>query len=112
MTITDDSLAGYGIDEVGGRVHDLLGTRCDPYVNRLLMGVDFDFHCHSNLVRAVAPHGLTEIDVHDVLNVFQVTGLNSDDRVLYACLSSEAGRPSGILCRDRSVVRDLGVPGR
>lgn len=41
VTITDDTLAGYGIDEAGGRVHDLLGTRCDPYVNRLLMGVDF-----------------------------------------------------------------------
>ena len=39
VTITADTLAGYGVDEVGGRVHDLLGTRCDPYVNRLLMGV-------------------------------------------------------------------------
>ena len=29
-TITADSLAGYGVDEYGGRVHDLLGTRCDP----------------------------------------------------------------------------------
>jgi hypothetical protein len=37
------------------------------------------FHCHSNLVRAVLPYGLTEFDVHDVLNVFQVTGLNDDD---------------------------------
>ena len=55
VTITDDSLAGYGVDEFGGRVHDLLGTRCDPYVNRLLTGEDFNFHCHSNLVRAVAP---------------------------------------------------------
>ena len=32
VTITDDSLASYGIDEHGGRLHDLLGTRCDPYV--------------------------------------------------------------------------------
>ena len=47
VTITADTLAGYGVDEVGGRVHDLLGTRCDPYVNRLLMGVDFDFHCRT-----------------------------------------------------------------
>lgn len=31
VTITGDSLHGYGIDEVGGRCHDLLGTRCDPY---------------------------------------------------------------------------------
>ncbi|MFH8619602.1 urea carboxylase-associated family protein [Streptomyces sp. NPDC017979] len=79
-TITDDTLADYGRDGDGGRVHDLLGTRCDPYVNRMLSGVDFDFHCHSNLVRAVLPHGLTEFDVHDVLNVFQCTGLNEEDR--------------------------------
>lgn len=79
-TITSDTLAGYGIDEYGGRVHDLLGTRCDPYVNRLLTGEDFHFHCHSNLCRAVFPHGLTEFDVHDVLNVFQCTGLNHDDK--------------------------------
>jgi uncharacterized protein YcgI (DUF1989 family) len=79
VTITSDSLAGYGVDEFGGRIHDLLGTRCDPYVNRMLTGEDFDFCCHSNLVRAVAPHGLTELDVHDVLNVFQCTGLNRQD---------------------------------
>jgi uncharacterized protein YcgI (DUF1989 family) len=79
-TITADSLAEYGRDAEGGRVHDLLGTRCDPYVNRMLTGEDFDFHCHSNLTRAVLPHGLTEFDVHDVLNVFQCTGLNEDDR--------------------------------
>ena len=79
-TITSDSLAGYGVDDYGGRIHDLLGTRCDPYVNRMLTGDDFDYCCHSNLVRAVAPHGLTELDVHDVLNVFQCTGLNRQDK--------------------------------
>jgi len=79
-TITADSLASYGVDEDGGRVHDLLGSRCDPYVNRMLTGEDFDHCCHSNLVRAVRGHGLEEQDVHDVLNVFQLTGLNADDR--------------------------------
>ncbi|MFI5585284.1 urea carboxylase-associated family protein [Amycolatopsis sp. NPDC051758] len=79
-TITSDTLENHGVDGEGGRVHDLLGTRCDPYVNRMLTGEDFDFHCHSNLVRAVAPFGLTEFDVHDVLNVFQCTGLNHDDQ--------------------------------
>src|SRR5260370_40522643 len=46
----------------------------------MLTGDDFDYCCHSNLVRAVAPHGLTELDVHDVLNVFQCTGLNRQDK--------------------------------
>ena len=80
LTVTGDSLAGYGRDAEGGRVHDLLGTRCDPYVNRMLTGEDFDFHCHSNLVRAVLEYGLTEFDVNDVLNVFQCTGLNDEDK--------------------------------
>lgn len=98
VTITGDSLAGGQLDTVldaqgniiqgkgfgttqwGGRVHDLLGTRCDPYVNLLMGGETFDFHCHSNLTRAVVPFGLTELDVHDVLNVFQVTGLDEQGK--------------------------------
>ena len=78
-TITGDSLAGYGVDDEGGRVHDLLGTRCDPYVSQMLNDEQFDYHCHSNLTRAIRPWHLTEFDVHDVLNVFQCTGLNDDD---------------------------------
>ena len=70
----------YGRDEDGGGCHDLLGTRCDPYVHKLLNGEEFDLCCHSNLVRAVAPYRLTELDVHDVLNVFQVTGLTPEGR--------------------------------
>jgi uncharacterized protein YcgI (DUF1989 family) len=46
----------------------------------MLTGSSYDFHCHSNLVRSILPYGLTEFDVHDVLNVFQVTGLDSQGR--------------------------------
>ncbi|GGE71680.1 urea carboxylase-associated family protein [Nesterenkonia cremea] len=74
-TVIADSLAEHPDTEV---IHDLLGTRCDPYVNRMLAGYDFDHHCHSNLTRAVQPYGLTEFDVHDVLNVFQFAGLNEN----------------------------------
>lgn len=91
VTITGDSLADYGVDHDGARLHDLLGTRCDPYVNRMLTGEDFDFHCHSNLVRAVLPHGLTEFDVHDVLNVFQCTGLNEDDQYFMKACPAKVG---------------------
>ncbi len=76
---------------MAGGSHDLLGTRCDPYVNKLLTGQDFHFHCHSNLVRAVLPFGLTEFDVHDVLNVFQVTGLNHDDLYFMRDCPAKAG---------------------
>jgi uncharacterized protein YcgI (DUF1989 family) len=77
-TVVADSIV-YGIDEDGAGCHDLLGTRCDPYVNQMLSGKAYDFNCHSNLVRAILPFGLTELDVHDVLNVFQVTGLRRTD---------------------------------
>lgn len=73
VTVVADSLADHPDAAV---IHDLLGTRCDPYVNRMLTGDDADHHCHSNLVRAVAEFGLGESDVHDVLNVFQFAGLN------------------------------------
>ena len=88
VTITGDSLQDYGKDGEGGRLHDLLGTRCDPYVNRLLTGKDFDYHCHSNLTRAVLPYGLTEFDVHDVLNVFQCTGQSGITAVSVLSLQS------------------------
>lgn len=74
-TVVGDSLADHPDADV---IHDLLGTRCDPYVNRMLADEDFDYHCHSNLTRAVHEHGLAESDVHDVLNVFQFAGLNAD----------------------------------
>ncbi|KAL1304323.1 hypothetical protein AAFC00_000725 [Neodothiora populina] len=80
VTIVADSLKDYGVDQWGGRCHDLLGTRCDPYVNTMLSGDQYNFHCHSNLTRAVAPFGLTEFDVHDVINIFQVTGLNEEGK--------------------------------
>ena len=60
----------------------------------MLTSTSYDYHCHSNLVRAVLPHGLTEFDVHDVLNVFQVTGLDSQGR--YFMESSPATKDSFI----------------
>ncbi|TSD40419.1 urea carboxylase-associated family protein [Rhodococcus sp. KBS0724] len=81
-TVVADTL-NYGLDDDGAGCHDLLGTRCDPYVSTVLSDSSYDFHCHSNLTRAVAPYGLTELDVHDVINVFQVTGLMHDDERYY-----------------------------
>ena len=82
-TITDDTLAWYGFDEFGGSVHDVIGTRCDPYTNNLLSGGQYHHCCHSNLTRALADaRGLSlkeaETLVHDVLNVFMCTGFTQD----------------------------------
>ena len=82
-TITHDTLGWYGFDADGGGVHDVIGTRCDPYTNRLLSGSDYHHCCHSNLTRALAsaralPVREAEMYVHDVLNVFMCTGFTRD----------------------------------
>jgi len=81
-TVIGDSIQ-YGYDADGAGCHDLLGTRCDPYVHKMLTGEELDCCCHSNLTRAVAPYRLTEQDIHDVLNVFQVTGLTAEGHQYY-----------------------------
>lgn len=82
-TIIEDTLDWYGIDSFGGSVHDVIGTRCDPYTGNLLAGSQYHHCCHSNLTRALAdhlgvPHADAEPMVHDVLNVFMCTGFTRD----------------------------------
>ena len=82
-TITRDTLDWYGIDEYGAGVHDVIGTRCDPYTNHLLTGGDYHYCCHSNLTRALAearnlPLAEAETHVHDVANIFMCTGYTRD----------------------------------
>lgn len=82
-TVVADTLDWYGIDQDGGSVHDVIGTRCDPYTNHLLSGQDYHHCCHSNLTRAVAAAVDMPIEeaqglVHDVLNVFMCTGFTRD----------------------------------
>ena len=82
-TITHDTLDWYGFDAFGGSVHDVIGTRCDPYTNRLLNNNDYHHCCHSNLTRALSqrsklPLEEAELLVHDVLNVFMCTGFTHD----------------------------------
>jgi uncharacterized protein YcgI (DUF1989 family) len=79
-TITHDTLDWYGRDDDGGAVHDILGTRCDPYTNVLLKDDPYHNCCHSNLTRALVaerslPAADAELLVHDVVNVFMCTGV-------------------------------------
>ncbi|GAB5358140.1 hypothetical protein AAMO2058_000433200, partial [Amorphochlora amoebiformis] len=81
-TITFDTLEWYGWDSDNAGVHDVIGSRCDPYTNAVLRGEDYDRCCHSNLTRALVERGLSikeaEDHVHDVLNVFMCTGFTLD----------------------------------
>lgn len=82
-TIIEDTLGWYGMDADGGSVHDVIGTRCDPYTHHALSGVQYHHCCHSNLTRALADHmgvprAQAEPLVHDVMNVFMCTGFTRD----------------------------------
>ena len=82
-TITHDTLDWYGWDADGAGVHDVIGTRCDPYTNHALRGLDYHHCCHSNLTRALAEYksislAEAELHIHDVLNVFMCTGFSLD----------------------------------
>jgi len=83
-TVTHDTLGWYGMDPFGGSVHDVIGTRCDPYTHTLLSdGGQYHHCCHSNLTRSLADHmGVSRAEaeplVQDVLNVFMCTGFTRD----------------------------------
>ena len=115
-TITHDTLGWYGFDADGAGVHDVIGTRCDPYTNRLLTGDDYHHCCHSNLTRALAERmklpRRSWAHVHDVLNVFMCTGFERVPPLLHEGEPGASRRFHRILRRDRSSRRAVGLPGR
>ena len=99
-TITWDTLDWYGYDKDGGSVHDVIGTRCDPYTSKLLSNTDYHYCCHSNLTRALINKKGIKLDeaeklVHDVLNVFMCTGFTFDTKQYF--MKSSPVRPGDYL---------------
>lgn len=99
-TITHDTLDWYGFDEFGAGVHDVIGTRCDPYTNFLLTGAEYHHCCHSTLARALAaarglPLAEAEAHVHDVVNVFMCTGFTPDTHQYF--MKASPARPGDFI---------------
>ena len=99
-TITWDTLDWYDYDDDGGSVHDVIGTRCDPYTSKLISGNDYHYCCHSNLVRALVNEKKMKVHdaekiVHDVLNVFMLTGFTKDTKQYF--MKSSPVRPGDYL---------------
>jgi uncharacterized protein YcgI (DUF1989 family) len=99
-TITWDTLDWYGYDKDGGSVHDVIGTRCDPYTSKLLLDKDYHYCCHSNLTRALVNEKGIKINeaeklVHDVLNVFMCTVFTDDNKQYF--MKSSPVRPGDYL---------------
>ena len=80
-TITYDTLDWYGFDTFGGSVHDVIGTRCDPYTHNLLShGGQYHHCCHSNLTRALAAEtglAIATVSRAATVAVEAVTGLRN-----------------------------------
>ena len=99
-TVTWDTLDWYDYDEDGGSVHDVIGTRCDPYTSKLLSGNDYHYCCHSNLTRALVNEKSMNIKdaekiIHDVLNVFMLTGFTNDTNQYF--MKASPARPGDYL---------------
>ena len=99
-TITWDTLDWHGYDKDGGSVHDVIGTRCDPYTSKLISNKDYHYCCHSNLTRALVKEKNLTIEeaeqiVHDVLNVFMLTGFTNDTKQYF--MKSSPVRPGDYL---------------
>ena len=99
-TITWDTLDWYGYDKDGGSVHDVIGTRCDPYTSKLLSDNAYHYCCHSNLTRALVNEKGIKTDeaeklVHDVLNVFMCTGFTNNTKQYF--MKSSPVRPGDYL---------------
>ena len=81
---------------VGAGVHDVIGTRCDPYTKHLLTGNNYNYCCHSTLTRALAQSKQMSLEeaekhVHDVVNVFMCTGYTRDSNQYF--MKSSPVRP-------------------
>ena len=117
-TITHDTLDWYGFDADGGGIHDVIGTRCDPYTQLLLGGTEYHHCCHSNLTRALggahrtaarrgrAPRARRAQRLH----VHRLHARHAP--VFHEGEPGAAGRLHRVLRRDRSVGRAIGLPRR
>ena len=99
-TITHDTLDWYGFDEFGAGVHDVIGTRCDPYTKHLLTGDNYNYCCHSTLTRALAESKRMSLEdaerhIHDVVNVFMCTGYTRDSNEYF--MKSSPVRPGDFI---------------
>jgi len=84
-------------DDVG--VHDLLFCACSPALYRQRFGLTDHRSCRMNLLEALAPYGVEELQIPDPVNLFMKTPPRPDgefdfhpapsrpgDRIVFRCL--------------------------
>ena len=118
-TISHDTLGWYGWDADGAGVHDVIGTRCDPYTNLLLNGdripplLPLQPDARAGRGSGTCRWREGEHHVHDVLNVFMCTGFTRDTHQ-YFMKASPCGPATSSSSSPRSIclVRSVGLPRR
>lgn len=85
-----DTLQGRVVSHEGSptRSHDLLFGRCSASLRQHLYGFRSQ-GCQEILSAAIEPHGLSELAVHDPLNIFMRTGVDGEGNIFFA--DPEAG---------------------
>ena len=111
--VVGDSLRGRVVDHDGvpTRSHDLLFGRCSAALRRHLYG-SASPGCQEILADAIEPHGLTELDVHDPINIFMRTGIDADGRLFFADPVAVAGDSFEVRLRMDSLLAMSCCPGR
>ena len=93
MTIIEDTVKNRPTHP-GSRDHIILGAHCNPHYwycalkdknHRFVKS----FNCYLNLCKAIAPFGLKPEDLHDNLNLFQKTFIDTETGK-YVCEESDA----------------------
>ena len=90
-TITHDTLDWYGWDEDGGGVHDVIGTRCDPYTHMALSGNEYHYCCHSNLCRALSKKQRKPISAYHLKDLLHGRGKPLNIATIYRILEFWCG---------------------
>ena len=67
--------------------HHLVGTHCSPEVYELKYGRTGLNGCYVNLLQGIEPFGLTELDIHDNIDVFQKMRISQEDGKKYPARS-------------------------
>lgn len=85
----DNSMFTIVEDTVG--VHNIIFSGCHTYAFQNILKVDDRKGCLEHLAAALKPHGLTQDDVPDPLNVFMNAGTNEDGTLYVAKTPSRKG---------------------
>jgi hypothetical protein len=110
MTITADTVQ-HVPNERGAISHDVLYGRCSRQLRIKRYRSDTP-GCQENIAEAIAEYQLTPMDVHDPLNVFMNTGLDSNDQLFFIDPDASVGDYLELRAEINCLIAISTCPGR